>query len=212
MPDVKLDLRPRSVDIGASDSVVNSACLESLSPRCRTVRRVTAEIKVATHSASSSDVWRFRLIADIILDSTTDAAKCWCENTAAADEALTERQKSDPSQGSLVDADRLLSGSSGGEPKKEPDSPDMNGQTKLDDSPPPPSHSLFTELQKPSPLPPPVSMLGGVSMSVGGLGLHNPSVHHHHQPQQQHHQQQQHNALNTSAADVGSILADYQSL
>ena len=119
----------------------------------------------------------------------------------------------------MVDADRLLSCSSGGEPKREPDSPDMNGHTKLDDSPPPPSHSLFTDLQKPLPLSSPVGMLAGVPMSVGGVGLHTPSVHHHHQPQQQHHhhqhqqqQQQQHNAMNTTVADVGSILADYQNL
>ena len=76
------------------------------------------------------------------------------------------------------------------EPKQEPDSPgEMNGQTKLDDSPPPtigsgvmapnPAHSMFTELPKPSSQlqnnPLISSMMGGVANALtgppGGVGL-----------------------------------------
>lgn len=109
----------------------------------------------------------------------------------------------------LDDSDNL-------EPKKEPESPDMNGQTKLDDmddSPPSQTagsqhhHGMFTELQKPSTgglpsnsmanlppglgLPPQSQTLNSNPQGPGGVGVHPHT---------------------SSPHDVGGILSDYQNL
>ena len=97
-------------------------------------------------------------------------------------------------------------GSLDGETTKQepPDSPDMdldmeiNGQTgvttpKLPDTPPH-SQSMFTELQKPSPLPT-NNMMPGLMSAHGGHGGGGPPGH-----------------PNVNNNDVGGMLADYQSL
>ena len=106
----------------------------------------------------------------------------------------------------------MLDDSDNIEPKKEPESPDVNGQTKLDDledSPPPLQnqqhhhHGMFTELHKPSTGGmPPNALAGlppGMGMPVQPQGVGNPGV--------------GLNANTSSPHDVhGGILSDYQNL
>lgn len=144
----------------------------------------------------------------------------------------------EPGQTSLGDSGSQHGGMSSVEPKQEPDSPEMNGQTKLDaeDSPPPPNHlsgnrgGMFSDMPKPSSgqqqAPPPSAGHGlhhhpnqGSSLPPPMLLHQTPSLQHppnqggHHSPSIGHPGHLGMSGMTSSGVqDMGGLLSDYQAL
>ncbi|ELU17231.1 hypothetical protein CAPTEDRAFT_180303 [Capitella teleta] len=157
---------------------------------------------------------------------TTTQVSNWFKNRRQRDRAAEAKDR-EPGQSSLDVGGQSQSGL---EPKQEPDSPDLNGQTKLDldDSPPPPIRSgMFSDMPKQSHAPQAAMHPHHHGNSIPPpMLLQHPSssLHHSQHPPGGHHSPNvpgggggahlglQGMASSAHVQDMNGLLSDYQSL